>query len=82
MDGSRLADLKRLDEVIRDTSKSKATRMWADKTKKIIVRQLKDRKLRRLREQLVSAAYHHDEKTELKIVNTIKAYLKQEKIEV
>lgn len=82
MDRGRLADIKRLNIVINDPRKSKGTRRWADKTKKIIVRQLRDRKLRHLREQLISAAAHYDEKVELKLMNQIKNYLKQEQIEV
>lgn len=82
MDRGRLADIARLNEAINDPTLSRATRQWADKTKKIIVKQLRDRKLRHLRERLVSAAYHYDEKVELKLVNTIKNYLKEEQIEV
>lgn len=82
MDRSRLADIQRLNKVIYDPRKSKVTRMWADKTKKIIVRQMRDRKLRHLREQLIGASAHYDEKVELKLMNQIKDYLKQEKIEV
>lgn len=82
MDYGRLADIARLNEAIKDPTKSRVTRRWADKTKKIIVKQLRDRKLRHLREQLMSAAAHFDERAELKIVNTIKSYLREEKIEV
>lgn len=82
MDRSRLADIARLNQVIYNPKKSRATRQWADQAKKIIVRQMRDRKLRHLREQLVSAAAHFDEKSELKLMNQIKNYLKQEKIEV
>jgi hypothetical protein len=82
MDQGRLADIKRLNEVINNPNKSKGVRRTADKTKKIIVKQLRDPKLRRLRYQLINAARHHDEKAELKIMNTIKNYLKQEQIEV
>lgn len=82
MDQSRAADIKRLNLVLNDPKKSRATKRWADKTKKIIVRQLRDRKLRHLREQLISAARHHDLKTEMKLANAIKDYLKQEKLEI
>lgn len=82
MDRGRLADIKRLNEVINNPNKSKGVRRVADKTKKIIVTQLRDRKLRHLRYQLINAAAHYDEKAELKLMNQIKDYLKQEKIEV
>jgi len=82
MDIGRLADIKRLNAIINNPLKTKGARKRADEVKKSIVKQMKDRKLRRLREQLVSAAYHYDEKVELKLVNQIKSYLKQEKIEV
>lgn len=82
MDQGRLADIKRLNEVINNPNKSKGVRRKADQTKKIIVAQLRDPKLRHLRYQLINAAKHYDEAAELKLMNTIKDYLKQEKIEV
>lgn len=82
MDEGRLRDIDRLNQIIKNPNKSKGVRREADRTKKIIVKQLRDRKLRRLREQLIKASAHYDEKVELKIVNTIKNYLKQEQIEV
>jgi len=82
MDEGRLRDIARLDLIIKNPNKSKGIRRTADRTKKVLVKQLKDRKLRRLREQLIKASKHLDEKQELKIVNTIKNYLKEEQIEV
>lgn len=82
MDQGRLADIKRLNDIINNPNKTKGARRAADRTKKAIVAQLRDPKLRRLRYQLINAARHYDEKTELKLMNTIKDYLKQEKIEV
>jgi hypothetical protein len=82
MDAGRLRDIARLNQVIKDTNRTKGRRREADRTKKLIVKQLRDRKLRRLREQLIKASAKHDLKTELKLVNTIKNYLKQEQIEV
>lgn len=82
MDRGRLSDLARLQKIIDDPTKSKGIRKWADKTKKTIVRQLKDRRLRRLREQLIRAAWYEDAYVEWKIANTIKDYEKKEKFEV
>jgi len=82
MDKGRLADIRRLNGIINNPNKTRVARKAADRTKKIIVRQLRDRKLRHLREQLVSAAAHYDFTAEMKLANQIKSYLKQEKLEV
>lgn len=82
MDAGRLQDIARLNSLIKNPNKSRGQRREADRTKKIIVKQMRDRKLRRLREQLIKAAAKHDLRAELKLVNTIKNYLKQEQIEV
>lgn len=82
MDESRKRDLIRLQAVIDNPNKPRHARRSADRTKRVIVQQLRDRRLVHLREQLVKAAKKYDEGNELKIANTIKNYLKQEQIEV
>lgn len=80
MDEGRYHDLQRLQAVIDNPNKSKYARQAADKAKKDIIRQMKDKKLVHLRERLIRAAQALDEHEEWKIANEIKDYMKKEKM--
>ena len=80
IDKSRIADLARLKERIDDVRnpiwfKKKTQRVYDD-----ILKQLKDPKLAKLREEYVNAAQKSDPDT-AKIALRIKAYLKEERDE-
>lgn len=80
MDIGRLKDLAKLQAVIDNPLKSLAAKRWAASVQADIVRQLKDRKLRKLRLMLVKAAQNFDEYEEWKIAQQIKDYQKKEKM--
>lgn len=81
MDNGRLKDLKRLQAVIDNPLKSQASKKYARGIQHDIIRQLKDRKLRKLRLMLVKAAQNYDEVSEWKISCQMRDYLKQEKMD-
>lgn len=81
MDVGRQNDLLRLQAVIDNPRKSLAAKHYAANVQADIVKQMKDRKLSKLRLMLVKAAQNFDETEEWKIANQIKDYLKKEKLE-
>lgn len=81
MDAGRYHDLKQLGRLINDSSKSKVARRGADKARKNIIAQLKDRKLQLMRERLIRASQANDEYQEWKIANQMKAYAKEAQVE-
>lgn len=81
MDTGRLKDLVKLQAVIDEPTNSLAKKRWAASVQADIVRQLKDRRLRKLRLALVHAAQNYDEREEWKISQQIKDYLKKEKMD-
>lgn len=60
---------------------SLARRALAHKAVKVIVRQMKDRKLTKMRHRLIKAARAHDLVVEWKLTNLIRDYSKQEKMD-
>lgn len=64
-----------------DPKKSLARKRMAYKAAKTIVRQMRDRKLIKLRHRLIKAARAHDERIEWKLTNLIRDYLKEEKMD-
>lgn len=80
MDQGRYKDLARLQAVLDDPSKPMYAKRQANAAKQDILRQLKDKKLVALREQLIKAAQAFDEYGEWKIVNQIKDYMKKERM--
>ena len=82
MDESRAKDLAHLQSVIDDPLKPYLARYRADKAKQAIIRQMKDPKLRRMRERLIKAAKAFDEEAELKIGQEIKSYLHENRLEI
>ena len=81
MDNSRISDLRRLKAIMDNPRKSRISKREAHKTAKLIVAQMKDKKLLKLRLRLVKAARAHDEAAEWKIVNLMRDYQKKEKLD-
>lgn len=80
MDQGRYKDLAKLQVVLDDPTKPVSVKRQAYSVKQDIIRQLKDKKLTALREQLVKAAQNFDELAEWKISNQIKDYMKKERM--
>ena len=81
MDSSRDADLRRLRVAMNNPKDSLARRALAYKAAKVIVKQMKDRKLTKMRHRLIRAARAHDLVVEWKLTNLIRDYLKEEKMD-
>lgn len=75
----READFKRLNEDRNNPKLSKIVRQRADKAYKKIAEQVKDKKLMRMREQLIRATQAADEPAQHKIQMQIRDYQKQDK---
>lgn len=82
MDESRAKDLAHLQAVIDNPLKPYLARYRANKAKQAIIRQMKDRKLCRMRERLIKAAKALDEEAEWKISQEIKYYLRENHMEI
>lgn len=74
----RAGDLAKLNAVRNDPTKSKFVRNQADNSHRVIVEQLKDRKLMGLREQLIKAARAGDLEAQDRIARQMKAYSKED----
>jgi hypothetical protein len=81
MDEGRYYDLRNLQAVIDSRLKPHDVRRAAYKSKVLILRQVNDKGLTRLRERLIKAAKAGDEKEEWKISNQIKDYLHEKKLD-
>lgn len=80
MDKSRIKDLAQLERLINDPSKSSVSRRGADKARKNIIEQIKDKKLQLMRERLIKASEASDERAEWKISNQIKDYMNEARV--
>lgn len=81
MDQGRYNDLLRLERLMNNPDKPRYVRRGADKARKNIINQLKDRKLQAMRDRLIKASQAHDEYQEWKIANQMRAYTKQAQME-
>lgn len=81
MDSGREVDLIRINNVLKDPTRSKLLKQIAMRTRSKIINQLKDRQLTRMRDRLMQASYANDEWEMWKITNQIKDYLGEERIE-
>ena len=81
MDEGRYHQLRELQKVLDDPTRTRFAKKSAYRTQQDILRQLKDKKLTHLREQLLNAANAGDKHAEWKISCQIRDYLKKEKVE-
>lgn len=81
MDRGRYHDLRQLMAVISNPSLPDEQRHRADIAKNKIVKQLRDKKLGRMRERLIKAAANFDQPAQWRIENEINTYLKRARTE-
>lgn len=81
VDRSRLQDLKRLNDALKDPKVPLLWKQKAHKSLKRIMRELKNPYLAKQRERLIKAGDAGDKHESWKIATQIRDYLKQEKLE-